>query len=157
MHHTTSLVFFLTVAMDAWMPLRVFSRKLRREYTVLASPRSPHMPRRRRSVTLRRVLYCLACTPVVVLVAILCQGIPPSYGDVRLFERRLPQHSVAALTRADGRPARYLRFPGHLWGHGLNNVLQEACVFHPSPSSRSPQSQPAHVLPRLRLQRLLCL
>ena len=26
------------------------------------------------------------------------------------------------------REERYLRFPDHLWGHGLNNVLQEACV-----------------------------
>lgn len=86
-----------------------------------------------RRCSLRRVVFCLACTPVVVLFAVLCRGIPPAYNDVRSFEQRLPQHSVAALTRSNGRPPRYLRFPGHLWGHGLNNVLQEACVSRPVP------------------------
>ncbi|KAI9457382.1 hypothetical protein HD554DRAFT_2030105 [Boletus coccyginus] len=83
----------------------------------------------KRRRTLRRVVFCLACAPVVVLFAVLCQGIPPAYDDVRSFEQRLPQHSVAALTRSHGRPPRYLRFPGHLWGHGLNNILQEALLM----------------------------
>ncbi|KAG6377973.1 hypothetical protein JVT61DRAFT_14769 [Boletus reticuloceps] len=113
-------------------------RKPRSDYTVLSqtdptavTPR-PRKRRRCRAVhvmTLRRVLFCLACIPVIVLLAILCQGIPPSYDDIRLFERRLPQHAVAALTPANDRPTRYLKFPGHLWGHGLNNVLQEALLM----------------------------
>ncbi|KAF8121127.1 hypothetical protein EV363DRAFT_1187271 [Boletus edulis] len=106
-------------------------RKPRSDYTVLSQtdPTVAPRPRKRRRcravhvVTLRRVLFCLACIPAIVLIAILCQGIPPSYDDIRLFERRLPQHAVAA------RPTRYLKFPGHLWGHGLNNVLQEALLM----------------------------
>ncbi|KIJ64194.1 hypothetical protein HYDPIDRAFT_90909 [Hydnomerulius pinastri MD-312] len=78
--------------------------------------------------TLRRILFSLLCAPILALLAILCQGVPPSYNDIRIFERRLPQHSVAALTGA-GRQPRYLRFPGHLWGHGLNNVMQEALLM----------------------------
>ncbi|KAG9310783.1 hypothetical protein JVU11DRAFT_8632 [Chiua virens] len=111
-----------------WIPLKVFSRKLRNEYTVLPTDPQPTRAwtKRRRcrilhAITLRRLLFCLACTPLVVVFAILCQGIPPPYTDIRVFERRLPQH--------DDHPARYLKFPGHLWGHGLNNVLQEALLM----------------------------
>ncbi|KAG8215522.1 hypothetical protein J3R82DRAFT_9171 [Butyriboletus roseoflavus] len=117
-----------------WIPLRTFSRKLRTEYTVLPTDLqptrscTPHWKRRRCRVaypiTLRRLFFCFACTPIVVLVVILCHGFPPSYDDVRAFERRLPQHSLP-----NDRAARYLRFPGHLWGHGLNNILQEALLM----------------------------
>jgi hypothetical protein len=141
-------------AMD-WVPLRVLgaiSRKLRTdsddsEYTMLPNePQSPsrswapHLYRRRHccswrtilhALTLRRLLFSLACTPILVFLAILCQGVPPSYEEIRVFEKRLPQHSVASLTWAGSQPPRFLRFPGHLWGHGLNNVLQEAWVSTP--------------------------
>ncbi|KAF8835811.1 hypothetical protein BDN67DRAFT_912302 [Paxillus ammoniavirescens] len=99
---------------------------------------APHLYRRRHccswrtilhAFTLRRLLFSLACTPILVFLAILCQGVPPSYDEIRVFERRLPQHSVAALTWAGSQPPRFLRFPGHLWGHGLNNVLQEALLM----------------------------
>ncbi|KAF9218649.1 hypothetical protein BS17DRAFT_790970 [Gyrodon lividus] len=133
-----------------WVPLRVLeviTRKLRsEEYSMLPtdpqhSPSrswAPHFHRRRHgcswrsilhALTLRRLLFSLACVLILVFFAILCQGVPPSYEDIRVFERRLPQHSVAALTRTDSHPPRYLRFPGHLWGHGLNNVLQEALLM----------------------------
>ncbi|KAL4077833.1 hypothetical protein J3A83DRAFT_4186114 [Scleroderma citrinum] len=72
-------------------------------------------------------------TPVYILAFILLQGIPPTYDDIRTFERRLPQHSISAWSSVDGthhhHQPRYLRFPGHLWGHGLNNVLQEALLM----------------------------
>ncbi|KAH0834283.1 hypothetical protein J3R83DRAFT_11652 [Lanmaoa asiatica] len=139
-----------------WLPLKMFSRKPRTEYVVLptdpqpAHSWTPHLRRRRcriaHVITLRRLLFCLACTPIFVFLAILCQGIPPSYDDVRTFERRLPQHSVAALTHPGGRPARYLRFPGHLWGHGLNNILQEACVLHSDHLSLAPNASDARLL-----------
>lgn len=123
-----------TTAMD-WTPLRSSSK-----HVVLPSDQQKptrswtlHWKRRRcrlaHPTTLRRLLFCLACTPILVLVAILCQGFPPSYNGVRTFERRLPQHAVATLTRPNDRPVRYLKFPGHLWGHGLNNILQEAFVL----------------------------
>lgn len=90
--------------------------------------------RRRRSriqacfhcITLRRILIFFALIPFILILAVLWSGIPPSYEDVRTFERLLPQHNI---TRAKVEPGMYLRFPGHLWGHGLNNILQEACVF----------------------------
>lgn len=144
-----------------WIPLKMLSRQRRKDYTVL--PTDPATRQRRRCrichpITLRRLLFCLVCTPFFILFAILCQGIPPAYDDVRTYERRLPQHSVAALTRVNDRPARYLRFPGHLWGHGLNNILQEACVNHVLRSSCAHQTpQLVNVLLGLRLQRLLCL
>lgn len=95
-----------------------------------------HTHRRRlRTLMLCRLLSCLALTPVFVLLIVLCQGIPPTYHDVRLFERRLTQHSLTTPSSAVDEAARpvhhprYLRFPGHLWGHGLNNVLQEALLM----------------------------
>lgn len=76
-------------------------------------------------ITLRRILVFFALVPFLLILAVLWSGIPPSYEDVRTFERLLPQHN---LTRAKAEPGMYLRFPGHLWGHGLNNILQEAYV-----------------------------
>lgn len=114
-----------------WLPLK--KRRHRKDYNALPTDPVRLKRRRCRIWSFRRLLFCLACAPFLVLFAILCQGIPPSYEDVRIYERRLPQHTVAALTRVDDRPARYLRFPGHLWGHGLNNILQEACVSQPPP------------------------
>jgi hypothetical protein len=39
----------------------------------------------------------------------------------------LPQHNLS-LPFPEGEGGLYLRFPGHLWGHGLNNILQETYV-----------------------------
>lgn len=76
-----------------------------------------------RVFTLRKVLVSVTLVPVFLLLAIVCQGIPPNYEDIRSFEHRLPQQSLS------GHRPRYLRFPGHLWGFGFNNVLQEAYVL----------------------------
>lgn len=92
---------------------------------------SPSAQRRRRSrlqaclhlLTLRRILAFLALVPIFLVLAVLWSGIPPSYQDIRTFERLLPQHN---LTEARSEHRMYLRFPDHLWGHGLNNILQEA-------------------------------
>jgi len=91
-------------------------------YELLADGEAvPSPPRRRRTkinacLTIRRVLVVL---PFLFLFIVLCSGIPPTYNDIRSFEQTLPQHNLSAL---------YLRFPDHLWGHGLNNFLQEASV-----------------------------
>ncbi|KAJ7077976.1 hypothetical protein C8R43DRAFT_1053533, partial [Mycena crocata] len=69
-------------------------------------------------------LVLLAVIPLLTMVGVLLSGIPPTYSDIREYEKMLPQHNVSALSALD--PPIYLRFPGHLWGHGLNNVLQEA-------------------------------
>lgn len=74
--------------------------------------------------SLRRVLIAFAMFPMLLVVAILWSGVPPSYEDIRAFERRLPQHNLS-LAAPEGEGGSYLRFPGHLWGHGLNNILQE--------------------------------
>ncbi|CAK5266997.1 unnamed protein product [Mycena citricolor] len=82
----------------------------------------------RASWTRRRVLVrgcacmCLAA-PVLLLLVLLLNGVPSTYSDIRTYEQRLPQHENAT-TLEDRRM--YLRFPGHLIGHGWNNVLQEA-------------------------------
>lgn len=103
----------------------------------------------------------LVAIPLILLSSVLWYGgTPPSYAPLRVKERALPQHrlwgswtvgkdsderlgevrspdwrsqqnrSVASLEAE-----RYLRFPDHLWGHGLNNVLQEAYVQLPLRSS----------------------
>ncbi|KAF5317693.1 hypothetical protein D9619_012536 [Psilocybe cf. subviscida] len=89
-------------------------------------------------------LCILIWTPIILLTLVLAYGgVPPDYSVVREWERELPQHiwsrseiqgapgrferrSDRETTVDDGR--RYLRFPDHLWGHGLNNVLQEALL-----------------------------
>ncbi|KAJ7120431.1 hypothetical protein C8R43DRAFT_933735, partial [Mycena crocata] len=76
---------------------------------------------------MRRLLVLLAVIPLLTMVGVLLSGIPPTYSDIREYEKMLPQHNVSALSALD--PPIYLRFPGHLWGHGLNNVLQEAIVM----------------------------
>lgn len=63
----------------------------------------------------------------MIMVGVLLSGVPPTYADIRAYETTLPQHNITALSTLD--PPLYLRFPGHLWGHGLNNVLQEAIVM----------------------------
>lgn len=93
----------------------------------------PPSQRRRRSrlqrcfhhLTLRRILVFFGMIPFFLVLGVLWSGIPPNFEDVRTFERLLPQHN---LTRARVEHGKYLRFPDHLWGHGLNNILQEAYV-----------------------------
>jgi hypothetical protein len=76
----------------------------------------------------RRFLYCLFFTPFVLALGVLLSGIPPTYEDIRSYERLLPQHNI---TRATEEGHKYLKFRGQLWGHGLNNILQETCVSQP--------------------------
>lgn len=77
-----------------------------------------------KTCTLRRFLLGLAAIPVLLALGILWSGIPPDYADIREYERTLPQHNLS-LPYPEGQDGLYLRFPDHLWGHGLNNILQE--------------------------------
>ncbi|OAX40787.1 hypothetical protein K503DRAFT_791176 [Rhizopogon vinicolor AM-OR11-026] len=79
-------------------------------------------------LTLRKALFSVSLVPVFLLLAIICQGVPPNYDDIRTFERRLPQHSSSVISRGQHQP-QYVRFPGHLWGYGFNNILQEAILM----------------------------
>ncbi|KAG1727269.1 uncharacterized protein EDB91DRAFT_893693 [Suillus paluster] len=79
-----------------------------------------------RMFTLRRVLVSVTLVPVFLLLAIICQGVPPNYDDIRMFQQRLPQHSLSVTP---AHQPQYIRFPGHLWGFGFNNVLQEAILM----------------------------
>lgn len=72
----------------------------------------------------RRVFAFLTTVLALLACGILWSGIPPSYESIREFERHLPQHDLS-LPFPEGKDGMYLRFPEHLWGHGLNNVLQE--------------------------------
>jgi hypothetical protein len=74
----------------------------------------------RRVFTLRNFLF--TAFGLVTFVIFVNGGIPPLYTDIRLFERSLPQHNANFSVSAG---IRYLAFPGHIWGHGWNNVLQE--------------------------------
>jgi len=81
--------------------------------------------------------------PLLLLAMVLAYGgLPPSYHAVRLHERALPQHdwtrgNIVNIRHSGGEKidlrrgddSKYIRFPDHLWGHGLNNVLQEAYVL----------------------------
>ncbi|KAF8626972.1 hypothetical protein AX15_004612 [Amanita polypyramis BW_CC] len=77
-------------------------------------------------LTLRKLLYALFVTPFLLALGVLLSGVPPNYRNIRTYERLLPQHNS---TRARIEGGQYLRFPGHLWGHGLNNVMQEAILM----------------------------
>lgn len=122
-----------------WLPRSVrsvFSRT--EEYVLLTtSPTRTAVHRRRNSCSwrgfmhlfsLRKVLVSVTLVPMFLLLAIFCQGVPPSYNDIRTFERRLPQHSSLAMPKNQHQP-QYVRFPGHLWGYGFNNILQETFVL----------------------------
>ncbi|KAG5727511.1 hypothetical protein E4T56_gene12231 [Termitomyces sp. T112] len=115
------------------------NRNSEEEYQLLAtgSPSSypSHVQRRRRSRvqgclrhhTLRRILGFVVLIPIFLLLGVLWSGVPPSFEDIREFERNLPQHYV---TQVHAKGGKYIRFPDHLWGHGFNNVLQEALLLH---------------------------
>ncbi|KAJ7916021.1 hypothetical protein B0H13DRAFT_2323718 [Mycena leptocephala] len=105
------------------------------EYELLPET-SHHEPRPRgrrrahycvRFCSVRRMILLLVAIPLLIMVGVLLSGVPPTYNDIRTYEAKLPQHNISALSVADSRM--YLRFPGHLWGHGLNNVLQEAILM----------------------------
>ena len=74
--------------------------------------------------TSRRTISIILSIPLLLVVGILSSGIPPSYSDVRDYERNLPQHNLS-LAFPEGSEGLFLRFPDHLWGHGFNNILQE--------------------------------
>ena len=75
-------------------------------------------------ITLRRCLLFVVSVFSLLSLGVLWSGIPPSYNNIRRFENKLPQHNKN-LPFPEGQNGVYLRFPEHLWGHGLNNVLQE--------------------------------
>ncbi|KIM37719.1 hypothetical protein M413DRAFT_30654 [Hebeloma cylindrosporum] len=123
---------------------------------------------------LRASLRVIRFLPVIVLstllsilvTVIIYGGIPASYRDVRRRERALPQHRWELCPRGrmsmkrschegvpeeDGRY--FLRFPDHVWGHGLNNVLQEAILTtHLALTSHLPSKETSDriSLPHLR-------
>ncbi|KAJ7069230.1 hypothetical protein C8F01DRAFT_1245439 [Mycena amicta] len=130
--------------MNLWRVLRrlVPGQGHKDEYELLPESSSAHhdnnhsRPRGRRRppysgylrwFALRRLAMLVLAVPFFLLIGILLSGVPPTYSDIRAFETGLPQHNVSILSGVD--PPLYLRFPGHLWGHGLNNVLQEAIVM----------------------------
>ncbi|KIK54833.1 hypothetical protein GYMLUDRAFT_206131 [Collybiopsis luxurians FD-317 M1] len=90
------------------------------------------------TLTIRRIVIILFASLFLLVVAILSSGIPSTYQDVRIYERNLPQHRIReAVSEKIGRDGvterihrrKYLWFDGALWGHGLNNVLQESFVM----------------------------
>lgn len=104
----------------------------------------------RRSVRRRVIQYSvvLIFAPLALLAFSILWwgGIPHSYADIRRMERMLPQHrwkdvrvdsstgelvdprSGQRVNWEEDAGEGYLRFPNHLWGHGLNNVLEEVFV-----------------------------
>lgn len=89
------------------------------------------------ALTLRRLVFIISATLFLLVVGILSSGVPSTYQDVRVYERSLPQHRIReAVNEKIGRDGvterihrrKYLWFDGALWGHGLNNVLQERFV-----------------------------
>lgn len=95
-----------------------------KSYELLLSQGSYYPRRRQARYRCSTGVLLVLFTPWLVIVGfIVASWIPPSYQDIRRYERHLPQHSVGI-----GERKRYLRFPDHIWGHGLNNILQEAYV-----------------------------
>ncbi|KAF5321801.1 hypothetical protein D9619_000051 [Psilocybe cf. subviscida] len=100
----------------------------------LASVPTWHLKRRR--LFLHSLLVLFLLIPMTVIGAVLAYGgLPPDYSSVREHERELSDHGRKITSQhswkfASSKEAtddrRYLRFPDHAWGLGLNNVLQEA-------------------------------
>jgi hypothetical protein len=108
---------------DQRSPQRQHGKPRRQPFSVICAlgVKRTCLPR----ITLRRFLYCLFLTPFILALGVLLSGVPPTYEDIRTYERLLPQHNI---TRAKEEGHKYLKFRGQLWGHGLNNILQETCV-----------------------------
>ncbi|KAJ3751440.1 hypothetical protein DFH05DRAFT_1519638 [Lentinula detonsa] len=90
------------------------------------------------TLTLRRLVFILTASLFLLVLGILSSGVPSTYQDVRAYERLLPQHKLReAVSENIGRDGvterihrrKYLWFDGALWGHGLNNVLQESFIM----------------------------
>ncbi|KAF7965020.1 hypothetical protein HWV62_1035 [Athelia sp. TMB] len=81
-----------------------------------------------KTCSLRRIILGIASLPMVLVFLTLWSGVPPDYRDIREYERALPQHNLS-LPYPAGQDGLYLRFPDHLWGHGLNNILQEVILM----------------------------
>ncbi|KAJ8087492.1 hypothetical protein PM082_006323 [Marasmius tenuissimus] len=83
----------------------------------------------RRIFSFRRVLLLVAGLLIIFVAIILREGIPPTFDDIRQYERDLPQHNLTeALYDTSLNPPgkrRYLRVEGSVSGVGLNNVLQQ--------------------------------
>jgi hypothetical protein len=89
-------------------------------------------------LTFRRIRIVFTLILTLFTFQILSSGIPSTYEDVRFYERQLPQHNIS---QALAHGTRYLRIPERLWGHGLNNILQETYV--PLPYSQTIQLKPS--------------
>lgn len=87
----------------------------------------------RRTSGLRRLLLWCLCSVIILFLLIFRPSIPPSFDDVRLYERNLPQHNLSealhdpTLTPPGRR--KYMRVVGGAasWSvvGGFNNVLEE--------------------------------
>ena len=111
------------------LPTRRTSSSPRRQQQQQQNPLRPRSPRELcyaciHVLTPRRVFTFVTSVFAFLVLGVLWSGIPPTYENIREFERRLPQHNVS-LPFPEGENGMYLRFPDHLWGHGLNNILQE--------------------------------
>ncbi|TFK19551.1 hypothetical protein FA15DRAFT_674319 [Coprinopsis marcescibilis] len=78
------------------------------------------------------VLLVTGALPLLLGAILWYGGIPRPYGDIKTYERGLGQHLWSMTPQsarfADEGSEGYVRFPDHLWGHGLNNVLEEMLV-----------------------------
>ncbi|KAG7097687.1 hypothetical protein E1B28_005012 [Marasmius oreades] len=87
--------------------------------------------RRAISCSSRRLILCCGVSGLLLFSTLFLFKRPPSFEDVRSYERRLPQHNLTeALHDTDLQPPgrrKYLRIEGgaDTWEGGLNNVIQE--------------------------------
>ncbi|KAJ8087494.1 hypothetical protein PM082_006325 [Marasmius tenuissimus] len=96
--------------------------------TSCASVCGVHRPVRR-ILSFRRVLLLVVSVATIFVVFLLREGVPPTFEDVRQYERALPQHNRTdawydATLDPPGK-RKYLRVEGTASGVGLNNVLQQ--------------------------------
>ncbi|KAF8995706.1 hypothetical protein BDQ17DRAFT_1401236 [Cyathus striatus] len=75
----------------------------------------------------KRTLYILCGLLGTYCVYILSSGIPPSFSDIRDYERQLPQHTWDSRGKEDGR--KYFRVSDPNRGRGFNNVIIEGLMM----------------------------
>lgn len=113
-----------------FLPRFASAGKRRHSRPPLALAHSRHILRRLTTlITFKRLLKLAIAILLILVLVILSGGIPPSYQELRRYEKQVAQTASTTLGAVRGRKMRYLRYSTRIWGHGWNNFMQETYVL----------------------------
>ncbi|KAL5526196.1 hypothetical protein ACEPAG_7535 [Sanghuangporus baumii] len=90
--------------------------------------RSTLAPRSTACAICWRILQLFSFAIAFLILWILRTGMPPTYGRIREYERRLPQHNLS-LPFPEGKDGMFLRFSGYTWKSSFSDVLQDLVLM----------------------------